>query len=79
MILLQDAVKLVEQVTLSGAFDAIVKLALVLVGFVGRGIFRRLDEIKTEVEKLKEAFQKATLDSHGRLTALETARKLTEE
>ncbi len=79
MILLQDAVKLVEQVTLSGAFDAVAKLALVLVGFIGRGIFRRLEEIKTQVEQLKTAFEESRLDAHGRLTALETARKLTEE
>lgn len=79
MILLQDAVKLVESVTLSGAFDALAKLALVLAGFVGRGIFRRLEEIKGQVAELRKDFQQFTLDTHGRLTKVETVITLKKE
>lgn len=80
MIFDQDAaVRLVQQITLSDAFNAIVKVALVLAGFVGRGIFRRLDEIKTQVQELRTEFTQSSLTTHGRLTALETARKLMEE
>lgn len=67
--ILQDAI---SAFTLSGAFDVVVKFALVLAGFVARGIFRRLEAIEKKMDEF-------TLKSHGRLTALETALKLRED
>ncbi len=58
--------------TLSGAFDLVVKVALVLGGFVARGIFRRLEAIEKKMDEF-------TLKTHGRVTALETALKLSSE